>query len=233
MAEYVHANKLFAKTNVKSAWSDDLKEYSDVILPKTTFLLGFIVKSVSRIFRLFFRIDGTGMENIPDGPCLIAPNHESSLDPFWVLSYLDKQTLKNTYSFAKKEHAKSRFRRYLAGRCNVIVMDLSKDLKNSIMKMAKVLKQGKKILIFPEGTRTRNGEPGEFKRTYAILSARLNIPIVPVAISGSYGAMSKGANKVKIGKRISIQFLPAVFPGGISPEELNELVKQNIMKVRK
>jgi len=47
-------------------------------------------------------------------------------------------------------------------------MDLSKDLKGSIQKMAEVVKQNKKILIFPEGTRTTTGEIGEFKKTYAI-----------------------------------------------------------------
>jgi perosamine synthetase len=233
MAEYIHDNKLFHKKDVKSAWSDDLKDYSDVILPETTFILGFVVNLVRRISNLFFLSEGTGMENIPEGPCFIAPNHESILDPFLVLSYLDKQTLKNTFSYAKKDHAKSWFRRYLASHANVIIMDLSKDLKNSILKMAKVVKQGKKILLFPEGTRTKNGEIGEFKITYAILSTKLNIPIVPVAISGSFSAMLAGAKKIKTKKKISVEFLPAVFPGEMTPEELNDLVKQKILKAKK
>jgi len=173
------------------------------------------------------------MENIPEGPCFIAPNHESKLDAFLVLSYLDQSTLKNTFSYAKKEHVKSWIRRYLASRSNVIVMDLSKDLKHSIQKMAEVVKQGKKILIFPEGTRTLSGELGKFKKTYAILSTELKIPIVPVAISGAYAAMSSGARKIKKGEKISIEFLPAIYPGEMKPEELNELVKQSILQAKK
>jgi long-chain acyl-CoA synthetase len=192
MAEYIHHNKLFQKEDVQSSWTDDLKDYSEVILPETTFILGFVVHLVYNFSRLFFRSEGTGMENIPEGPCLIAPNHESTLDPFLVLCFLDKQTLKNTFSYAKKDHARSWFRRYLASHANVIIVDLSKDLKTSILKIAKVLKQGKKILIFPEGTRTKNGEIGDFKITYAILSTELKMPVVPVAISGACRAMPPG-----------------------------------------
>ena len=96
--------------------------------------------------------------------------------------------------------------------------------------MAEVVKQGKKILIFPEGTRTQTGQLGKFKKTYAILSAELNIPVVPVAITGAYEAMSSGAKKIKKGTKITIEFLPAVYPEGMKPEELNDQVRQRIVE---
>ena len=232
IAEHIQSNKLFHKTDQDSGWTGDLKDDSEVILPKASFLLGPIVVAVRRFFRFFFRFEGKGMENIPEGPCFFAPNHESKLDPFLVLSYLDKATLKNTFSYAKKDHVKSWPRRYLASHTNVIVMDLSKDLKHSILKMAEVVKQGKKILIFPEGTRTLSGNLGKFKKTYAILSTELNIPIVPVAISGAYVAMSSGAKKIKRGEKITIEFLPPIYPEGMTPEELNTMVKQRIVEAK-
>jgi len=232
IAEHVQTNKLFHRSEQNSSWAGDLKDESDVILPKSSFFLGPIVRLVRNVFRLFFKFEGLGMKNIPEGPCFFAPNHESKLDAFLVLSYLDKSTLGNTYSYAKKDHVKSWARRYLASQSNVIVMDLSKDLKHSIQKMAEVVKQGKKILIFPEGTRTLTGELGKFHKTYAILSAELNVPVVPVAISGAYEAMSSGAKKIKRGERISTEFLPAVYPEGMSPEELNLLVKQRIVAAK-
>jgi len=232
IAEHIQNNKLFHKTDQDSGWTGDLKDDSDVILPKASFLLGPIVSSVRGFFRFFFHFDGKGMENIPEGPCFFAPNHESKLDPFLVLSYLDKATLKNTFSYAKKDHVKSWIRRYLASHTNVIVMDLSKDLKNSIQKMAEVVKQGNKILIFPEGTRTLSGSLGKFKKTYAILSTELNVPIVPVAITGAYVAMSSGARKIKRGEKITIEFLPAIYPEGKTPEELNALVRQRIVEAK-
>jgi long-chain acyl-CoA synthetase len=232
IAEHIQSNKLFHKTELDSNWTGDLKEESDVILPKASFFLRPIVGLVRGIFRMFFKFEGKGMENIPDGPCFFAPNHESKLDAFLVLSYLDKSTLNNTFSYAKKDHVKSSIRRYLASHSNVIVMDLSKDLKHSIQKMAEVVKQGKKILIFPEGTRTLTGKLGKFHKTYAILSAELNVPIVPVVISGAYEAMSSGAKKIKRGEKITVEFLPAVNPENRLPEELNELVKQKISEAK-
>jgi long-chain acyl-CoA synthetase len=230
IAEHIQANKLFHKTEQQSSWSGDLKEGQEVILPKTSFLLSPIVKSVRRIFNLFFKYEVKGLENIPQGPCFFAPNHQSKLDAFLVLSYLDKEVLRDTYSYAKKDHVNGPIRRYLASRTNIIVMDLTNDLKYSIQKMAEVVKQGKKILIFPEGTRTKTGEMGDFKKTYAILSAELNIPVVPIAISGAYKAMSSGQKRIKRGEKITVEFLPAVYPENLKPEELNEIVKERIMK---
>jgi long-chain acyl-CoA synthetase len=232
IAEHVQHNKLFHKTDQESSWAGDLKEDSDVILPKSSVLLQPIVSAVRSFFRLFFSIKAKGMENIPEGPCFIAPNHESKLDPFLVLSYLDKATIKNTFSYAKKDHVKSWPRRALASYTNVIVMDLSKDLKHSIQKMAEVVKQGKKILIFPEGTRTQSGEMGTFKKTYVLLSTELNIPILPVAITGAYEAMSSGKKKIKKGEKITIEFLPAIYPEGMNADELNDLVKHRIVEAR-
>ncbi len=230
IAEHIQANKLFHKTEQQSSWSGDLKEGQEVILPKTSFLLGPIVKSVRRIFNLFFKYEVKGLENIPEGPCFLAPNHQSKLDAFLVLSYLDKEVLKETYSYAKKDHVNGPIRRYLASRTNIIVMDLTNDLKYSIQKMAEVVKQGKKILIFPEGTRTKTGEMGDFKKTYAILSTELGVPVVPIAISGAYKAMSSGQKRIKKGEKITVEFLPAVYPENLKPEELNEIVKEKIMK---
>ena len=232
IAEYVQNNKLFHQTEHESSWAGDLKEDADVLLPKASVFLCPIVSLVRGMFRMFFKFEGKGMENIPEGPCFFAPNHESKLDAFLVLSYLDKPTLNNTFSYAKKDHVKSWIRRYLASHSNVIVMDLSNDLKHSIQKMAEVVKQGKKILIFPEGTRTLTGKLGKFHKTYAILSVELNVPIVPVVISGAYEAMSSGAKKIKRGEKITVEFLPAVYPEAQSPEELNDLVKQRIVEAK-
>ncbi|MEI6276936.1 MAG: AMP-binding protein [Prolixibacteraceae bacterium] len=227
IAEYIGSNKLFHKEE-SSSWSGNLKESSPVELPKSSFLLKLIVSTVRGFFSLFFKFKVVGTENIPEGPCFIAPNHQTKLDAFLVLSCLDQKTLKDTYSYAKKDHVKSRLRQFAAKRTNVIVMDLSKDLKESLHKMAEVVKLGKKILIFPEGTRTTTGDMGDFKKTYAILSTELNIPILPVAISGAYEAMSSGRKKIKTGSKIIVTFLPPVEPTGKTPEELNAIIRNQI-----
>ena len=228
IAEYIGANKLFHKEQ-SASWTGNLKDEQQVDLPKSSFLLKSIVSAVRGFFSLFFKFEVKGIENIPVGPCFFAPNHQTKLDAFLVLSCLDRQTLQNTFSYAKKEHVKSKIRLFLARRTNIIVMDLSRDLKESIHKMAEVVKLGKKILIFPEGTRTTSGNLGDFKKTYAILSSELNIPIVPVAISGAYEAMSSGKKKIKSGSKIVVTFLPQIEPAGWTPEQLNSEVRNQIL----
>jgi len=226
ISEYIRTHKLFHK-HEDSTWTGDLKEDTEVDLPKYSFLLGTIVHSVRSVANLFIKTQVKGLENIPEGACFFAPNHQSKLDAFLVLSYLDKKTLKETYSYAKKDHVKGAIRKYLARRTNIIIMDLAKELKESIHKMAEVVKVGKKILIFPEGTRTETGGIGSFKKTYAILSTELNIPVVPIAISGAFYGDKKDKMRVKRTK-ITVEFLPAIDPDGMNPDELNELVKQRI-----
>jgi long-chain acyl-CoA synthetase len=226
ISEYIRTHKLF-HNHEDSAWTGDLKEVKEVDLPKYSFLLGMIVRSVRSIGNIFIATEGKGFENIPVGPCFFAPNHQSKLDPFLVLSYLDQKTLRETYSYAKKDHVKGPIRNFLAHWTNIIVMDLSRDLKESIHKMAEVVKLGKKILIFPEGTRTVSGEIGSFKKTYAIISTELNIPVVPIAISGAFYGDPKDKMRIRRTK-ITVEFLPAISPEGLTSNELNELVKQQI-----
>lgn len=226
ISEYIRTHKLFYK-HEDTDWAGDLKEDMEVDLPEYSFLLGTIVHSVRSMANIFIKTEGKGFENIPDGPCFFAPNHQSKLDAFLVLSYLDKKTLKETYSYAKKDHVKGAIRKYLARRTNMIVMDLARDLKESIHKMAEVVKHGKKILIFPEGTRTETGGVGSFKKTYAILSTELNVPVVPIAISGAFYGDKTDKMRVKRTK-ITVEFLAPISPEGMSPDELNDLVKQRI-----
>ena len=228
ISEFISINKLFHKQE-DTTWTAHLKENVKVDLPRYSFLLGLIVRSVRSIANIFISIEGKGFENIPEGACFLTPNHQSKLDPFLILSYLDKKTLRNTYSYAKKDHVRGNLRKYLAHRTNVIVMDLTKELKESILKMAEVVKLGKKILIFPEGTRTLTGKTGTFKKTYALISAELKIPIVPIAITGAYYGDPKDRFRIKRTK-IVVEFLPAIEPAGLNADELNELVRKQIIK---
>ena len=226
IAEYISEHKQFHKEEDEN-WMGQLNEDKSVNLPKSSFLLRMIVWSVRTFSKLFIQIEAKGFENIPQGACFLASNHQSKLDAFLILSYLDKETLKSTYAYAKKDHVDGFVRRYLASHTNVIVMDLNKDLKESIHKMAEVIKLGKKILIFPEGTRTTTGDMEKFKKTYAILSSELNIPIVPICISGAFFGDSADKDRIKRSK-ITIEFLPPVSPAGLMPDELNDLVRQRI-----
>lgn len=179
--------------NLPGTWADDV----------------LIVWFAKLCFRLYHRLEGHGMENIPEkGPFIIAPNHQSFLDGMFVVSYIQTHHIRKTYFFAKEKHVRHPLVRAIASRHNVIVMEPS-NLKVSIQRMGEAIKQGHNVIIFPEGTRSDTGELGDFKKTFAILSKELNVPIVPVSIHGAYDAMPKHSKFIRPTK-IIVNYLPAV-----------------------
>ena len=229
LANYLSQHKKFYRKE-EISWITELKNKWNFQIPKSSFLflLKLIVFTVQKATSISHTIEVKGLEHIPEGPCFLASNHQSKLDAFLIHSYLDKQTIRDTYAYAKKQHIKGFLRRYLASRCNVIVVDLNYELKESIQKLAEVVKQGKKVLIFPEGTRSLTGELGLFKKTYAILSAELSIPVVPIAISGAFNPGSKRDKKDKNSK-ITLEFLPVIHSKGLYPDQINHSVRQSIL----
>ncbi len=211
LAEYVADNKL--KHNIESTnWAEILKNKSNIELPESSVMHSGINIFLRYFFKIYFRFSGYGINNLPEGSAIIAPNHQSFFDGVFVSALLNNNDLKQTYFYAKKKHIKNRFLKFMANKNNIIVMDLHNNLKESILNLAEVLRMGKKIIIFPEGTRTKNGQLGDFKHTFAILGKELNVPIVPVAISGAYQALPSGKVLPKLFSRIEVRFLEAVYP---------------------
>ncbi|MBN2167040.1 MAG: AMP-binding protein [Marinilabiliaceae bacterium] len=228
MSEFV-AQKRIRMVADSFDWTKILKEKINIKLPKTWFTGTLVVKLFKQIFRILFNLKGKGLTNIPDGPCIIAPNHQSFFDGLFVASFLKNKTIRNTYFYAKEKHISSKWLKYLANRHHIIIMDLNKDLKQSIQKMGEALKKQKNLIIFPEGTRTRDGYLGDFKKTFAILSRELNIPIIPVSIKGAYDVLPRGARFPKPFKKVSVEFLEAVYPENSSYDALSKIVFERIL----
>ena len=231
MAEHVASCK--TKVEVEEVdWHSLLNEnVSDLRIPQASCLFPF----VNKCFKLFFRVYNSlrihGRIQIPaKGPYILAPNHQSFVDAPVVLSGLTWRQIKSCYFFATEQHVKSKFRRALADRNNTIIMEQA-HLKESIQKLAQVLKNGKNIVIFPEGSRTHDGELGDFKLSFAILSKELNIPIIPVCIRGAYEALPRH-RKYLYPRHIEVHYLPPVIPtSDITYQQLADKVKQAIQEV--
>ena len=199
-----------------------------VQLPHTSLLLPVHAKLFKVYFQLHNRLCVKGIQNIPSqGPFILAPNHQSYVDGPLAMAGLSARTIKECYFYATERHVKSSLRKYLARRNNIIIMERS-DLKNSILKLAEVLKQGKNVIIFPEGSRTHDGKISAFKKTFAILSKELQVPIVPVCIRGAFEALPRGTKWITT-HRIEVEYLPAVQPTEADTyTDLSELIKSKI-----
>lgn len=218
-------NKLSVET-VK--WAEIFKEKVDLKLPKSWFTQNLFKNSSKVLFKSYFRIKGAGLENLPDGPVIIAPNHQSFFDGLFVSIFLKNKFFKETYFYAKEKHVRFPLLKALADRNNVIVMDINKDLKQSLQKLAEVLRKGKKVIIFPEGTRSTDGKLGEFKKAFAILSVELNVPVVPVSINGAHRALPKGSILPRPMKKIEVKFHKPVYPNGDDYETFTNKVRAEL-----
>ena len=134
----------------------------------------------------------SGSENIPkDQAVIFAANHQSTMDIPAMFGYLPVQFR----IMAKRSLFLVPFlgwHLYLAGNVPIDRKNPRKA-KGSVFKAAARVKRGISLLIFAEGTRTRNGALQRFKRGGFILARKLQVPIVPVAIKGTFELMPAGA----------------------------------------
>ena len=182
-------------------------------LPSTKGIHAFMHSLYAKLFNAYFRSNNRltikGMENVPaEGPAIIAPNHQSYFDGALAVCGMSWKGVRDYYFYATEEHVNTNGRRWMAKRHNVIIME-RKNLKTSILKMAEVLQAGKRVVIFPEGSRTFDGSLSSFRKTFAILAKELNVPIVPVCIKGAYEAMPRG-RVLPTPHHITVEYLPQV-----------------------
>lgn len=230
VAEKVESGKTHIDVN-KMDWHEMLlANNSSLELPSTSVFYPLHSKLFKSFLKLNNRLKIVGEKNVPKkGPFIIAPNHQSFLDGPIVASGLSYKTLKNSYFFATEEHVKHPVVKSLAKRNNIIIME-KRNLKNSILKLSEVLKLGKNVVIFPEGSRSYDGEMVPFKKTFAILSKELNVPVVPVCIRGAYDVLPRGSKWIKP-KKIEVEYLPPVMPANEDTyDSISDKVRDSIQK---
>jgi long-chain acyl-CoA synthetase len=189
-----------------------------------------IIKPILKLyFKLYNNLEIKGIENIPNQPVIFAPNHQSYLDGFLIVASLPNHILKKTYFLAEEAYFNTSFRRWIARNFNIITVNVNKDLKGSLIKSAYTLKNGKNVVIFPEGARTRDGKLLPFKKGFAILSKELDTPVVPVVIKGAFESLPI-YKSLPSPFKISVEFLKPVYPENKSYDEIVKIVYDEISK---
>ena len=181
-------------------------------LPQPAWTHGIVRTLALAYLRCISKIVIGGRENIPDGPVIFAPNHQSSLDGFYLAAGFDADRFKKTYYYVISKFISGPFTRWFAKRHNLIALEINGDLRQSIGKLATALKQGNSIAIFPEGTRSIDGHLCEFRPTFAQISVETGAPIVPVLIDGSFDVLPRNHRFPSFGKTVKVTFLPPCNP---------------------
>lgn len=214
-------------SNVEIDWKSILNERIDIDLPKSAWV-GKLIRIITMpIFSLYFSLKKESQDKISNEPAIYIGNHQSFLDALMFNQAIPMKMMNDTYYIATVVHFDTPLRRYLADRGNVLIVDINKNLKETLQVSAEVLREGKNLVIFPEGARTRDGELQEFKKTFAILSKELNVPVVPFGIKGAYKAMPYGS-KFPSMYPIKIKFFDKIYPENLTIEEIVEKSKEEI-----
>ncbi|MDO5441858.1 MAG: lysophospholipid acyltransferase family protein [Bacillota bacterium] len=163
-------------------WLIELIIPNKKVLPE--FLLNFWIPIILAVAGV--KVERTGEENLQNGPALYVGNHQGLFDMVVTLIYLG-----GTKGYlAKIETSKIPMLSTWMKQLNCVFIDRGNPRKalQAINECADNLKAGNSMIIFPEGTRSRNHEMNEFKPGAFKCAIKAGVPIVPFVLDGSYKA---------------------------------------------
>jgi 1-acyl-sn-glycerol-3-phosphate acyltransferase len=179
-------------------------------------------RSCLRLLRI--SVDVQGVENVPHGGFAYASNHQSLLDTLLLAATLPGDT-----RWAVKRSLMTipflGWHLWLAGHVAVDRDGGKRAAVSTVDRFADVLARGKVLMVFPEGTRSRDGQVKRFKKGIFYAAVRAGVPVVPVAVHGTGAVMGKGAADMASlqgvggsGPRVYVRIGTPLAPGHGGPE---------------
>ena len=169
-------------------------------------------------------VEVNGLEHLPENETVVyISNHQGNFDIPLIMGYIDKPKGFISKIEAQKIPIVVKWMELI----HCVFMDRStlKGSAGAIIQGIKVLKEGHSLVIFPEGTRSRSDEMGEFKHASFKLATKPGVPIVPITIDGSYKIMEQNHNKITP-SHVTLTIHPAIPTKGLSKEALEALPDQ-------
>ena len=178
--------------------------------------------------RMLFPTKIIGKKNIPNGACIISSNHTSNMDAVM----LAVKTWEKKYYLAKKELFKNKLFGFILKKCGAVKIDRQANDVTAIKNCLTILKNNKKIVIFPEGTRVHNEnmELGEVKHGVAMFAIKAKVPIVPMFITKTPKIFRR--NRIYIGEPFTLE---EFYGKKLTEEELKsagEIVTAKMQEIR-
>lgn len=194
---------------------------------KNGWLINALRPLIYVILKMYFRLKIDRTNKISDEPQIFVSNHQSFVDALVLGALIPSKIQKKTFFLAINWYFKKGIMKYVADNGNIILVDIDKNVKETVEEIALHIKNGKNVLIFPEGARTKNGKVGKFKKVFAIIAKELNVNVQCLGIKGGYEAYSRFM-KFPLPKRIEVTVLEKIKPEG-TYEEIRERA-ENIIK---
>lgn len=179
------------------------------------------IRIVVKIFlHIRFRIKVEGIENIPEGACILAMNHSSNYDPVLVGTH----TPRKMFIMAKEELFKVGFFGWVITEMGAFPIKRGQADLKSLKHSLNLLKEGSIFSIFIEGTRSKTGEIQEAKKGIGFIAARSKAPVVPTYI---YGVKNGWFGKAGI-----VYGKPIEFPQDLDHEEVANYIAEELKKLK-
>jgi long-chain acyl-CoA synthetase len=129
-----------------------------------------------------------------------------------LMGTLPWRVFRRQFSVGTSEIFGSGIARKIAYTLNLVPVDPDANLVPAMKAGSFGLRKNKVLILFPEGERSIDGSPKKFKKGAAILSANLDVPIVPVALAGFHEAWPRGKGFQKFAK-LKVVFGEPIYPG--------------------
>lgn len=183
------------------------------------------------LLRFLFRVYGSwkviGLENIPrTGPVIFAANHASYIDPLlgWAAVYGYRQM----WGVARSNLWKNRVIAFLMVAIGAIPVRRNTADRAMLRTVLDLLARGETVGLFPEGTRTEDGQLNRAQPGIALIAQKSGAPIVPVGIIGTYEMLPRNRKSLR---RVPLTLAvgkPIMFPSDASREEVTTRVMEAI-----
>ncbi|MBM3865783.1 MAG: 1-acyl-sn-glycerol-3-phosphate acyltransferase [Verrucomicrobia bacterium] len=181
-------------------------------------------------YEMFFRGEVSGLEHVPArGGFLLAANHASFIDPPMIGCQLPRQIA----YFARKTLWKGGFSSWWLDAVGTIPVDRDggQDV-SAIRRVLRALLEERGLILFPEGTRTPDGQLQPAKAGVGFIAVKTQVPVVPVRIFGSHEAFGRD-RPLRLGTRVSVVFgapiLPSTYDDPRAGKERAQVASDRIM----
>lgn len=191
-----------------------------------------IVKGFANIcFHILYRVDLKGIENIPEtGGAVLCSNHIHALDSVLYVTRIKRMV----YAMGKEELFNTKFKNCFMRAMGVFpVKRDSVASEEAINTAVEHLKAGDLLAIFPEGTRNGLAKGVKPKKGVALIALRAQVPVIPMAMEGSFKPFSK--IKIRIGKSMDLSEYYPQEGEKINPRNLVTITNNamdNVIKLR-
>lgn len=164
-----------------------------------------------------------GKENLPEGTCVFIANHQGYFDIPALIAATDRPI----GFIAKKEILKHKYISYWMKKIHCVFIDRDnvKESVKAINQGVEYLKAGYNMAIFPEGTRSKGGPVGEFKKGSMKLATKSGVRIVPVAINGTYKAREANRNNAIKPAQVNVTICKPVLLSELAKEDQANLAE--------